>query len=624
MASSSDHAARLIAAGYRVWPIDGRTKQPTRAGFSRAAGPYVCATPADFPYGTEVGVLCGPCPIAGGGRLVCVDLDGDVPAEEYPQGWPVTLTSKDRHHLWYIVDADSSFRQTAGVRKGVDGAGDGWAIDTRDFGGYARETTGGVGLWDSPPDAPNAITRLTESQVAELFPPAPAVASATPPPVAGPEPWDRASVVRTFGAGPNTNYLAGGVGRVLHQHAGWAPEAVRAYVHGILTGLGHPDAARHADTAARAATADSRAWGIPRLRAAGVVFHDAPRPMAGDDVSAILLAEDVRDTRAAGPFARLVSAADIAAWDPPPIPWLVEALAMAPGAPCLITGYGGSGKTTFVQHVALAVATPGASVLGEYPVRHGSVLHVDHEQGIDLTKRRYRRLGVTAEARLDLVSFPRWSLGDTSPEARGAFIEACRGRALVIIDSLLASTAAFLEDENASGAREPLDYLTHVSEVTGAVVLVIHHSKKDRSDRMTSARGTSAITDAVSVHITFEREDLDARTRPVLALGKVRNERTPQTLAGDVEVAMAPRGAPADGGYTLVGVDPSAAENARAASLSDQVVALFATGWAGSANQVVEELGTRRTDTLNTVRELVEDGTLERSGRGLRLSGSVQ
>lgn len=619
--TASKHAYDLTAAGFRVWPIDGESLTPTRAGFARSNGTSVSAHPDLFPEGTEVGVLCGPCPIAGRGRLVCLDLDGPVPARAVPE-WPATLTSKKGHHWWYIVAADSAFRQTAGIRRGDD-----WAVDTRDFGGYARETRGGVPLWDQDPTT-TPIAHLSEADVAMLFgTPTPAVASATPPPVAGPEPWDRASLVRALAAGPNTNYLAGGVGRVLHQHAGWAPESVRAYVEGILRGLGHPDAARHADTAARAATAESRAWGIPRLTDAGVVFHDTPRPVTGEDVSAIMLADAVRESRAVGPFAaaRLTSAADIAAWDPPPIPWLVESLAIAPGAPALITGYGGSGKTTFVQHVALAVATAGARVLGEYDVRHGSVLHVDHEQGIDLTKRRYRRLGITADAQLDLVSFPQWSLGDTRPEARGAFLEACRGRALVIIDSLLASTAAFLEDgENSSAAREPLDFLTHVSETTGACVLVIHHSKKDRSDRMTSARGTSAITDAVSVHITFEREDLDPHTRPVLALGKVRNERTAATITGDVEVAIAPRGAPADGGYTLIGVDPGAAAEARATTLSDQVVALFATGWTGSANQVVQELNTRRADTLAVIGELTQDGTLERSGRTLRLSGSLQ
>jgi hypothetical protein len=191
---------------------------------------------------------------------------------------------------------------------------------------------------------------------------------------------------------------------------------------------------------------------------------------------------------------------------------------------------------------------------------------------------------------------------------------------LVIIDSLLASTAAFLEDENASGAREPLDFLTHVSETTGAVVLVIHHSKKDRSDRMTSARGTSAITDAVSVHITFERDDLNPGTHPVLALGKVRNERTPRTLGEDIEVHIAPRGLPADDGYTLTSASPVDAAMARENELRERVVGLFMAGHEGPANSVITELGTNRNATLAMVRDLVEDGTLTRTGGVVRLT----
>lgn len=156
-------ASRLVAAGYRVWPV--RDKHPTRAGFARKDGPDVCASAYEFEH-ADVAVLCGPCPAVGEGRhLVLVDLDGDVPEDALPSGWPATLTSKRGAHRWYSVSAESKWRQTARVRKG-----DGWGVDTRDWGGFGQETKPGLGpLWDNWGVSP---AELTDAQVEELFAPA--------------------------------------------------------------------------------------------------------------------------------------------------------------------------------------------------------------------------------------------------------------------------------------------------------------------------------------------------------------------------------------------------------------------------------------------------------------------
>lgn len=442
-----------------------------------------------------------------------------------------------------------------------------------------------------------------------------------------------ALVARWLGVPEGTNRLAGAVGAVLADW-GWSDEDVREYLTAWLSA--DLRLAKHTDDAVRGARkrrTGERIVGLPTLAAELGDGVWAPVAAAREDVSALLLeaaadrpaaasvSADVPTASASLFGARAYSAADIAAWVPPPIEWLSEALCLAPGAPGLITGYGGSGKTTFVQHLAVAVATPGGRLLGEHPVRHGSVLHLDHEQGQDLTRRRYLRLGLSAAADLTLVSFPRWSLADQSPEARGALVQAARGRALVVIDSLLASCAGFLEDgENASSVREPLDFLAQVSEATGAVFLVIHHSKKDRAEAMTAARGSSAITDAVSVHLTYEKADLRPGTQPTLELGKVRYEPPAGALSSATTVAFAPRGAPADGGYTLVsGGTPQDAADARRAALVVEAATLFQAGWTGSASALAERLGRRKADVLEVVAELTQDGIIVRGageGRG--------
>ena len=64
----------------------------------------------------------------------------------------------------------------------------------------------------------------------------------------------------------------------------------------------------------------------------------------------------------------------------PPIPWLVQALRLAPGAPVVLAGYGFSGKTLLAQEIALCVAS-GKPVFGLFTCRMGRALHLDFEQG---------------------------------------------------------------------------------------------------------------------------------------------------------------------------------------------------------------------------------------------------
>jgi energy-coupling factor transporter ATP-binding protein EcfA2 len=614
--TTREEAEALIADGWRVWPVSRTTRRPVRAGFARADGPDVTASADEFTEATEVGVLCGPCAAAGpDARFVCVDYDGPVPPEARVGGAP-TLTSKQGAHEWYRVPPGvTGFRQSQSVRRGGSGNA-AWAVDTRDFGGYARETENGEGLWD---DGPVAWPRdITQAEVDALFPPAPEPPRAPPEPPRGPrtEPaaaWVNAFVARVVRNPDDTNACYAACASALVE-CGWSNAEIAAAFEAWTPG--HPTLpGRHLASALRAADT-RRAGGVvpgfPRLaELVGTPFATAGAPDGAEDISAILLKADAEGASAAteqGPF-KLVSAAEAAEYVLKPVAWLSEQLVMAPGAPSLITGYGGSGKTTFVQHLALAVATSGGRLLGRHQLRHGPVVHIDHEQGLDLTVRRYRAQGLCGREQLAFCSFPQWALGSTDPASREHFVRLCRGRALVIIDSFLASCAGHI-DENSSETREPLDFLGKVSDATGAVILVIHHSKKDRSEAMTSARGTSAITDAVSLHLTYEKKELTPGELPTLKVGKTRHEPPPGAFVAPVRVAMAPAG----DGYTLVeAAGPTSAED----SADLAVATAMASGERFTSLKAIREAaGLMAASSDAAVRRAIQNGIIvHRNGK---------
>jgi len=196
----------------------------------------------------------------------------------------------------------------------------------------------------------------------------------------------------------------------------------------------------------------------------------------------------------------------------PPMPWVVEGLAIAPGAPTLIAGYGYSAKTLAAQALLLAVAA-GRRIWGEFVCKRGRCIHIDHEQGERLCRERYQRLALAygipfdeLEGMLALCSMP--SLYLTHKAAEDALVAVCMGAAICLIDSFRASVPGV--DENDSKVREYLDILTRVSERTGCTFIVIHHAGKSKGDEhgsrdeRQSPRGSSGIFDACQTVLKFD------------------------------------------------------------------------------------------------------------------------
>jgi hypothetical protein len=232
----------------------------------------------------------------------------------------------------------------------------------------------------------------------------------------------------------------------------------------------------------------------------------------GDLLEAERLIKDLRARTAPGHRVELLEADGIFA----PLPateWVVQALEIAPGPPTVVAGYGYSGKTVCLQALAIELAA-GRRIWGEHLVERGRVVHLDWEQGDNLTRRRYQRLARALE--LEPGDLQGWlatkSFPDLYLDQEGTEAELCRlfeGAKLAIHDSLRAAAPSI--DENSSDARKVLDTLARVSERTGCAQAAILHARKAQKDspggRAQSIRGSGGLFDAAQSAWVFEGEN---------------------------------------------------------------------------------------------------------------------
>ncbi len=285
---------------------------------------------------------------------------------------------------------------------------------------------------------------------------------------------------------------------------------------------------------------------------------------------------EIADIEAAAAFAvATMTAGDADAWgdeheidditrELEAVEWLVQGFNIAPGAPTIIAGYGGLGKSMLAQYIVLCVAT-GRRVFDRHDVRHGRAMHLDYEQGRRLTRTRYQRiaaaLGLPAGAlkdRLKLRHLPPVNL--VTPGFEQALLRRVDGFSVCLVDSLRAATPGL--KENDSEIRAPLDMLGRVSEKTGCVFIVIHHARKDdggdRTGGNQNMRGNSAINDAAQTVIMLEAIDRGFAVNP----GKIRDGRPFEPVGVCIEDTK-PEGYKFDG-LALTPVDIAAQRQAAA------------------------------------------------------------
>jgi hypothetical protein len=184
--------------------------------------------------------------------------------------------------------------------------------------------------------------------------------------------------------------------------------------------------------------------------------------------------------------------------------YLIERLEITPGNLTLLCATGCSGKTMLVQYIAACVSS-GTPLFGQFPVKKGSVVHVDQEQSELQTLVRLLRLANGLEIEDFDVSRTTLTERLDSPnlnpkEVEEELIETCTGKVLCIIDSLKAVSCS---DENSAGIEVILKTFKRVAERTKCSIICVHHKGKGK-DAKQSGRGHSSIYDSCDVQIDLE------------------------------------------------------------------------------------------------------------------------
>src|SRR6185436_12799872 len=114
------------------------------------------------------------------------------------------------------------------------------------------------------------------------------------------------------------------------------------------------------------------------------------------------------------------------------------------------------------------------------------------------------------------------------------------------------------------------------------------------------------------------------RGAPRLALQKLRHEAPSGLVWEPFRVSVAPRGAPADGGYTLLVVgdtDEALAATKTTDDLETKVVTALADGVPKSFNQLAAQVQANRNKLSAIVKTMVQEKTLMQTRQGLSLGG---
>lgn len=194
--------------------------------------------------------------------------------------------------------------------------------------------------------------------------------------------------------------------------------------------------------------------------------------------------------------------------------WLIPGILPQRGLGCF-WGQPGSGKTFLAVDIAVSVATNshwrGASVKNP-----GRVLYIaaEDDNGVQIRlESAFASRGLRDTAIRVLPTSPVF----TSAKQSETLLEAIRGEgkaSLVFVDTLAAVTPG--ADENSSKDIGPLiAFCRKIEQVTGAMVILIHHSRKDGD----SIRGSS------SLHAAFDVEwkISDEKTHREMYISKMKN-----------------------------------------------------------------------------------------------------
>lgn len=216
---------------------------------------------------------------------------------------------------------------------------------------------------------------------------------------------------------------------------------------------------------------------------------------------------------------RVLDVARMVATDPPPIPYVVQGVAIERTL-TLLSGREGEGKSLLAMAVAAGVAN-GEPVAG-LDCERRKVLIIDAENGEYEIHRRVKALGLPSGG-VTVVEAEGFHLGRDLPELETLIEREQPG--LVIFDSFRSLWLG--GDENDSAAVSAvLDPLRNMLRRLGPAGILLHHISRAGNDY----RGTSAIGASVELGFRLGRvkNDPEARERRVLHCFKSRPAPEPE------------------------------------------------------------------------------------------------
>lgn len=212
--------------------------------------------------------------------------------------------------------------------------------------------------------------------------------------------------------------------------------------------------------------------------------------------------------------------------------YLVRGLGIERGTLTSLVGTGNTGKSILAQHLLICLSE-GKPFLGfdvgtkkdGKPLR---CLHIDLEQALDTTTRRYLRiskaLGVSSVVERMVTNVPADQLGKE-------FIEFIKSQEFdfVLIDSMRKFMGG---DENSSDIGSKVCTMLHrlAEECDASVMFIAHKGKNIDGTVVQSIRGTSAFYDGVDVQIDLDKLDKESDTIS-LTFKKMRDGKIPQSVS---------------------------------------------------------------------------------------------
>lgn len=308
-----------------------------------------------------------------------------------------------------------------------------------------------------------------------------------------------------------------------------------------------------------------------------------------------------------GPSGRalaFVSAVDLGAVTPSEPEWVWEGYA-ARGAVTLQAGKPKSGKSTIACALTDAVSAGAGAFLGRR-VTEGAVVYVSEEGAGTLVHKLPASDRVRVLTRDAAWPKPTWPTLIAAAVAEAKHV----GAVLLVIDAL-SFWAGFAEgQEKDAGSAQAVMNALAAATAAGLAVLVVHHQRKAGGEDGDAVRGSGAIFGAADVLLEVERAGEDA---PPTQRRLVSTGRWPQAAP----VLLADRD-PASGAWRVIG---EAAGRFEAAGLGarERILQGLPEGGDGTTEgELAQVLGLDPRKIGKPLRELVDDGLIDRSGGGRR------